>query len=91
MAEIRHRPEVVRWLDNGNAVYQMVCTCGLDRLPHHSRRLAVMDRHEHLMAISTVPPAERCKQPRQHRLEPWDRCALCTGQIDLFDPAEGVA
>lgn len=48
---------------------------------------------ETVKAVSTVPVAERCRMPRQHRLQPWERCGLCAGQLEfeLFGPGEVTA
>lgn len=87
-AEVRHLPVVERRTVNRSVSYVLTCTCGQTWPEYAAKRMASADRMEHLMAVSTVPAAERCRDNRAHRRQPWEFCALCAGQLDLFDLTE---
>lgn len=84
-AGVRHLPDVSK----SAGEWRMTCTCGESAPARAAKRMAEQDWNEHLLAVSDVPPAERCQMPRQHRLKPWERCALCAGQMSIFDLGEG--
>ena len=81
--EVRHLPSVGKVAGE----WRMTCTCGAEGAARATRRMASADWDAHLIEVCDVPPAERCRMNREHRLQPWERCALCAGQLelDLFD------
>lgn len=83
-AGVRHLPDVGK--DAG--VWRMTCTCGTRGEERASRRMASADFDAHLIEVCDVPPGERCRMNREHRLRPWERCELCANQIPMFDLAE---
>ncbi|GAA1590840.1 hypothetical protein GCM10009678_86370 [Actinomadura kijaniata] len=99
-ARVRHTPEVVRrtrrpaaradgviTCGTGIREYVLTCTCGRTWEPHPSKRMAEMDRHQHLAEVADVPAGERCRQPGRHRTPPSERCALCADQLSFdFTP-----
>lgn len=80
----RHFPEVIKKAGE----WRFRCSCGDEGLARPTRRMAKADQDEHLQAVSPVPPGEQCRMPRQHRMQPWERCGLCANQLDLFDLEE---
>lgn len=88
MSKVRHLPTIERRVVNRHVSYTLTCTCGQPWPEYAAKRMASADRAAHLMAVSTVPPAERCHMNRAHRRQPWEYCALCAGQLDLFDLTE---
>lgn len=91
-AGVRHLPSIAKDVGSGWATteWRMTCTCGQTGAARATRRMASADWDEHLSRVSDVPPAERCQMPKAHRLQPWERCALCAGQLDLFDLGEAL-
>ncbi|SHK92440.1 hypothetical protein SAMN05421803_14314 [Nocardiopsis flavescens] len=93
MPPIRHRPRVHRWREDtsqGEAwCYQVRCECGTEFGEYYAERLAETERAEHRMAVA--PPREqRCRDPKRHRMQSWDRCCVCADQLPLpgmEDPA----
>lgn len=83
-AGVRHLPEV----NKSAGEWRMSCTCGTQGPARTARRMAAADFDEHLAAVSDVPPAERCRMPKEHKLRPWERCELCAGQLGLFEAGE---
>lgn len=80
-AGVVHEPRVT---ETGGG-WQVLCGCGHRAEWRHSRRLTSGDSPAHLLEVSAVPESDRCRLPRRHRRWPWEACALCTGQMDLFD------
>ncbi|MFI0454543.1 hypothetical protein [Actinomadura sp. 6N118] len=91
---VRHLPKVERFLSLGSWTYLLTCPCGLDAVPHASRSMAQADVDAHVRQISAAVPADqRCRATKAHRMQPWERCGLCAGQIALDlvtgDPVNG--
>lgn len=85
-APIRHRPKIHRWREEtsqGEAwCYGVRCTCDAEFDEHYNKRLATYERAKHLMAVA--PPREqRCRDPKRHRMQSWDRCPVCADQLPL--------
>lgn len=83
-AGVRHLPHIGK----ESGAWRMTCTCGTQGAAQGSRRLAAADFDAHLIEVCDVPPGERCRMNREHRLKPWERCELCANQLPLFDLAE---
>ncbi|WP_150246161.1 hypothetical protein [Nocardiopsis quinghaiensis] len=83
----RHNPKVERHQEETSQglawVYQVRCTCGEEFDEYYAKQLAEQDKHRHLGKVA-APPAERCREPKKHRMRPHERCALCAGQLSLF-------
>ncbi|MFD0776729.1 hypothetical protein ACFQZ2_22585 [Streptomonospora algeriensis] len=81
----RHRPVVrsrIGATDEGEAfLYRAVCGCGWSSPERLARREAAEDCEAHL--TETAPPEVRCREPKKHRSDPRDRCALCADQLAL--------
>jgi hypothetical protein len=85
--QVRHRPVVKRIVvADERPAYRMECACGAAGEVHPSRRMAELDRHAHVAElVRQVPEGERCQMAREHRVQPWERCGLCAGQVALFE------
>jgi hypothetical protein len=81
-----HRPVVSRIVTQEGPRYRLTCTCGREWDASCWRQLAERDRDEHVRELAAlVPAAERCRDRRAHRMQAWERCPLCAGQLALFE------
>lgn len=86
----RHRPKVPRRQHaEGWPGYRHECSCGESGPVRDSRSLAMWDRDQHIATLPKVPDAEKCQEPKAHRVAEWERCPLCADQLDLFEAAGG--
>ncbi|MGI5208957.1 hypothetical protein ACQEU6_46265 [Spirillospora sp. CA-108201] len=70
---------------SGRTEWRMKCSCGVEGLGRPTCRQANGDRDDHLREASDVPRGQQCTQLKAHRMLPGERCALCAGQLGLFD------
>lgn len=83
---MKHRPRIARWCEEtpqGEAwCYRVECPCGEEFGTHYTKKFAESDLLRHRMGVAP-PASERCRDPQQHRMQPWDRCPVCVDQLPL--------
>lgn len=83
MTPTRHRPKVRRRPNGG---HWFECSCGLRKPTRDTRPLAARDRDQHIKSLPPVPADAACRYPRAHDRKPWEACASCVDQLELFAP-----
>jgi hypothetical protein len=82
---VRHRPAVraIGATEHAGPRWQARCTCGESGPEHRVRGFALADRDAHIAALGLPSAEQRCRRPREHRVQPWEACWICPATVPL--------